>query len=36
MTNLENEADTGISADPDYWPETRGNTRERMSDYDEA
>lgn len=35
-TNRENESDRGFSADPDYWPATRGNTRERMSDYDEA
>ena len=36
VTNHENDYDRGFSADPDYWPSTRGNTRERMSDYDEA
>ena len=36
MTNRDRESDRGFSADPDYWPETRGHTRERMSDYDEA
>lgn len=36
MANRERDYRRGFSADPDYWPTTRGNTRERMSDYDEA
>ena len=40
MANRDNDYDRdyerGFSAEPDYWPATRGNTRERMHDYDQA